>query len=67
MENFGEFWEKYKGIIIGVVIAVLLIITRLHDLIIGVLLIAVCGFIGNYIQHNKEDVKQQLKKFIDKL
>lgn len=67
MEDFKDFWNKNKGIIIGVAIAVLLLITRLHDLVIGVILIIACGFIGNYIYNNKDEVKQKLKKFIDKL
>ena len=67
MENFGDFWNKNKGIIIGVIIAILLLITGLHDLIVAILLIGVCAYGGNYIYHNKNDVKQKLKKFIDKL
>lgn len=67
MDDYKEFWNKNKGIIIGVLVAVILLITRLHDLVIGILLILGCAFIGNYIYKNKEDVKQKVKKFIDKL
>ena len=42
-----EFWNRNKGIILGVTIAVILLITGLQQLIIGLVLIIACGFIGN--------------------
>ena len=65
--NLKDFWNNYKGATIGVIIAILILITRLHDLILAIVIIAIGAFIGNYIQHNKEDVKTKLKAFIDKL
>ena len=59
-----EIWEKYKGAIIGVIIAIVILATRLYDLIVGILLILAGAFIGNYVQQNKDDVKTKLKKFI---
>lgn len=67
MNNFKDFWNQYKGAIIGVVIAILILITRLHDLILAIVVIVLGAFIGNYIQQNKEDVKIKLKNFIDKM
>lgn len=67
MDDFKKFLIKYRGAIIGGIIAVLLLLTRLYDLIIGVVLIALGVYIGNYVQLNKEAVKDKLKKFIDKL
>ena len=67
MDDFKDFWNRNKGIIIGVTIAVILLITGLQQLIIGLVLIIACGFIGNYIYKNKDDVKTKTKKFIDKL
>ena len=67
MNNFKDFWTQYKGAIIGVVIAILILITRLHDLILAIVVIILGAFIGNYIQQNKEDVKIKLKNFIDKM
>lgn len=67
MEDFKKFIMQYRGAIIGVIIAVLLLATRLYMLIIGILLILVCAFVGNYVQQNKDDVKTKLKKFIDKM
>ena len=67
MNNFKDFWNQYKGAIIGVVIAILILITRLHDLILAIVVIILGAFVGNYIQQNKEDVKIKLKNFIDKM
>ena len=67
MNGFKDFWEHYKGAIIGIVVAVLILITRLQDLIIAVVVIVLGAIIGNYVQQNKEDVKTKLKSFIDKM
>ena len=67
MDNLKEFWNKYKGAIIGVVIAILILITRLHDLILAIVVLVLGAIVGNYIQQNKEDVKTKLKGFIDKM
>ena len=37
------------------------------ETIIGIILIFVCGYVGNYVQMNKEDVKEKLKNIIDRL
>ena len=66
MDNLKEFWNKYKGAIIGVVIAILILITRLHDLILAIVVLVLGAIVGNYVQQNKEDVKTKLKGFIDK-
>ena len=67
MEDFKKFMSKYGGMIIGVIVALLLLCTNLYRLIIGIILIFVCGYIGTYVQHNKFEVKEKLKNFIDKL
>ena len=67
MEDFKKFIIQYKGAIIGIIIAILLLATRLYMLIIGILLIIVGAFVGNYVQQNKDDVKIKLKNFIDKM
>ena len=67
MDSIKDFWNQFKGAIIGVVIAILILITRLHDLILAIVVLVLGAFIGNYIQLNKEDVKDILKKFIDKM
>ena len=66
MEGLKNFWNDYKGAIIGVVIAILIIITNLYKLIVSVVLIILGAIAGNYIQQNKDDVKSKLKNFIDR-
>lgn len=67
MGDFKKFMAQYGGMIIGGVVAILVLCTQLYKLIIGIILIFVCGYMGNYIQHNKFEVKEKLKNFIDKL
>ena len=67
MDDFKKFINQYKGAIIGVIIAIVLLATRLYDVIIGILIILAGAFVGNYVQQNKDDVKNKLKKFIDKI
>ena len=67
MDDFKKFINQYKGAIIGIIIAIVLLATRLYDVIIGILLILAGAFIGNYVQQNKDEVKTKLKKFIDKM
>lgn len=67
MDDFKKFIKQYKGAIIGIIIAIVLLATKLYDVIIGILLILAGAIIGNYVQQNKDDVKAKLKKFIDKM
>ncbi len=71
MDNFKVFCDKYGGAIlgflVGLVLAILLFCTNLYKLVIAIALIIVCIYLGNYFQHNKENVKDRLKHFIDRL
>ena len=67
MDDFKKFINQYKGAIIGVIIAIVLLATRLYDVNIGILIILAGAFVGNYVQQNKDDVKAKLKKFIDRM
>ena len=67
MDEFKKFISQYKGAIIGVIVAIVILATRLYSLIVGILLILAGAFIGNYVQQNKDEVKTKLKKFIDKM
>lgn len=67
MNDFVNFIKKYKGAIIGIIIAILLIIFELDRLIIGIIIILIGAFIGNYVQRNKSAVKEKLKSWIDKM
>ena len=66
MEVLKEFWNKYKGAIVGVIIAILIFATRIYRLFIVAILIAAGAIIGNYVQNNKDLVKDKLKSFIDR-
>lgn len=67
MDSFKEFVTKYKGAIIGIIIAILILCTRLYQLIIAIVLIFLGAVVGNYVQQNKYEVKEKLKNFIDRL
>ena len=67
MENFKDFVIRYRGALIGAFVAILLLLTKVYHLIIGIILITIGVFVGNYVQHNKYDVKEKIKSFIDKL
>lgn len=67
MEELKNFIMKYRGAIIGVIIAIVLLITKLYDVIIGILIILAGALVGNYVQLNKDEVKTKLKKFIDRM
>ena len=67
MNDFKNFITNYMGAIIGVIVAILILATRLHKLIIGIIIIIACAFVGNYIQQNKYEVKEKLKNFIDRV
>lgn len=67
MDNMKQFWDRFKGAIIGALVGVLILCTHLYKLVIGIILISIGIFVGNYIQYNKYDVKEKLKNFIDKM
>lgn len=67
MNDFVNFLNRYKGAIIGCIIAILLLVFELDKLIIGIVIISIGIFSGNYVQRNKQSVKENLKKLIDKM
>lgn len=67
MENIKDFWNNYKGAIIGIVLAILILATRIYNFILAVTVLVMGAFIGNYIQQNKENVKEKIKNFIDRM
>ena len=67
MNSFKDFVTKYRGAIIGVIIAILILCTKIYELILAVVLLFIGAIVGNYIQQNKYDVKEKLKNFIDRL
>ena len=67
MDDIKKFFRTYGGAIIGALIAILILCTRLYELIIWIVFICLGLYIGNHVQHNKSEVKEKLKKFIDRL
>ena len=67
MEEIKNFLRKYKGAIIGGIVAVLILCTGFYKLMIAIILIGMGIYFGNYIQQNKDEVKDRIKSFIDKL
>ena len=67
MEEIKKFLIKYRGAIIGAFIAILVLLTNLYKLIVGIILVIIGIFVGNYVQRNKYDVKEKLKQFIDRI
>ena len=66
MGSLKDVWDKYKGAIIGVIIAIILIATKMYKFFVVVILLILGAFVGNYIQQNKQIVKDRLKNFIDR-
>ncbi len=67
MEEIKNFIKNYRGALIGIVIAILILLTNLYKLFVAIILIVLGAFVGNYVQQNKYDVKEKLKKFIDRI
>lgn len=67
MDGFSGFFRKFGGGIIGGIIALILACTNLYRFIIGLVLVIIGIWTGNYVQKNKETVKEKLKSLIDKM
>lgn len=67
MDEFKKFFTQYGGAVIGGIIALILSCTGLYRLVIALVLIGIGAYVGNYIQHNKQEAKDKAKDFIDKL
>ena len=67
MDGFKNFMSEFGGALIGAIIAILILCTGLYKLIIGLILIVLGMFLGNYIQKNKYEVKEKIKFYIDKM
>lgn len=67
MDEFKKFMTNYWGGLLGGIIALIIACTGIYRLVIGIVLIIMGIWAGNYFQHNKDKVKDKLKKFIDKM
>ena len=67
MEKIKKFLIKYRGAIIGGIISLVALFLNLHKVLIFILILIVGALIGNYVQYNKETVKEKIKFYVDKL
>lgn len=66
MDKFVNFLTEYRGAIIGAIVAIIMLIFGIYKFIVGCLIILAGILIGNYIQRNKDKVKETLQKLIDR-
>lgn len=67
MNENNSFLVKNLGAIIGIIIGLILACTRLYRVVIVIMAVVGGAYLGKYIQYNKEEAKDKVKKFIDKL
>ena len=67
LEKLKNLWSTYKGACIGALVALVFIWTGLFMALVY-LLVIFCGmFIGNYVQLNKDVIKEKYKAFLEML
>ena len=66
MEKFKDFIVKYRGAIIGGIIAIVLLILKIYQILVGCLIIVAGVLIGNSVQQNKEKVKDGIRRLVDR-
>lgn len=66
MEQVKNFLIRYRGAIIGGIVAILALILKIHKFLIGCIIIVAGILIGNYVQQNKETVKNKIKNIIER-
>ncbi|MCR5146012.1 MAG: DUF2273 domain-containing protein [Clostridia bacterium] len=67
MNENNNFFIKNLGAIIGIIIGLILACTNLYRVVIVIMAVIGGAYVGKYIQYNKEEAKDKMKKFIDKL
>lgn len=65
-KDFKKFILEHKGAFIGGLIAIIIACTGLINVLMIIAIIILGIWAGNYIQKNKEQVKEKLKRLIDK-
>ena len=66
-DQIKDFIVNYIGALIGGFVAILLLATGFNRFLVVVVIIAAGVWLGNYFLHHKEEVKEKLRRFIDRL
>ena len=64
--TFKEFIDKYLGLIIGVLVALIMIMLKAVYVVECIVFIFALGWFGKYVQSNRDTVKDKLKDWIDR-
>ena len=67
MNDFKGFFYECRGAIIGAILAIIILCTGLLRLAVAIAILCIGIFLGNYVQHNKYEVKQKLLDLINRL
>lgn len=67
MNDFKSWFDKNWGACLGALVALILACTGLYRIIIGIVLVGIGAWVGNYLQHHKNKAKDNIKDFIDKM
>lgn len=67
MEELKKIIANCWGAILGGIVALIIACTGMYRFIIGIVLVGMGAWAGNYFQHNKDKVKEKLKNIIDKM
>ena len=67
MDDFKKFMANNWGAVLGGIVALIIACTAMYRLVIGLVLVGMGIWAGNYFQHNKDKVKEKLRKIIDKM
>ena len=57
MDNFKDFWNQFRGAIIGVIIAILILITGLDKLILAIVVIALGAYMLQFTIISESGIK----------
>lgn len=66
MENLKDFILKYRGAIIGGIVAIVALIFNVHKFLFGCLIVVAGILAGNYVQRNKDKVKDKIRDVVDR-
>lgn len=66
MDSFKDFIVKYRGSIIGGILAIVALILNIHKILFGALIVVAGILAGNYVQRNKDKVKDKIREVVDR-